>query len=83
VTAVSQTAGPEAVLCGEAGLPYALLGFATDYANGVNSEPTPVVELTRLMQASVQTFAQVLARALAVIDALGEIAPTGTSLSWP
>ena len=27
VTAVSQTAGPETVLCGEAELPYALLGF--------------------------------------------------------
>ena len=35
VTAVSQTAGPETVLCGEAELPYALMGFATDYANGV------------------------------------------------
>src|SRR3954454_4198898 len=34
VTAVSQTAGPEAVLSGEAELPYALLGFLTDYANG-------------------------------------------------
>ncbi len=36
VTAVSQTAGPETVLCGEAELPYALLGYATDYANGVH-----------------------------------------------
>src|SRR5215207_2441311 len=27
VTAVSQTAGPETVLCGEAELPYALLGY--------------------------------------------------------
>ena len=35
VTAVSQTAGPETVLAGEAVLPYALVGYATDYANGV------------------------------------------------
>ena len=42
VSAVSQTAGPETVLAGEARIPYALLGFVTDYANGVGSEPTPV-----------------------------------------
>ena len=52
VTAVSQTAGPETVLCGEAELPYALLGYATDYANGVTEEPTPVEELLRLIGAS-------------------------------
>ena len=45
VTAVSQTAGPETALCGEADLPYALLGFVTDYANGVSPEPTPVASL--------------------------------------
>ena len=42
VIAVSQTAGAETVLCGEAELPYALLGYVTDYANGVSLEPTPV-----------------------------------------
>src|SRR5687767_10450193 len=41
VTAVSQTAGPETVLCGEAELPFALVGYATDYANGVQAEATP------------------------------------------
>jgi purine nucleoside phosphorylase len=64
VTAVSQTAGPEAVLCGEAELPYALLGYATDYANGVQDEATPVDELVRLIGASAAVFAQVLAAAL-------------------
>src|SRR3954465_145501 len=49
VTAVSQTAGPETVLAGEANVPYALLGYATDYANGVSEEPTPVDELIRLV----------------------------------
>src|SRR4051795_4017820 len=52
VTAVSQTAGPEAVLAGGAGLPVALLGDAAGHANGVSEEPTPVDELLRLVQPS-------------------------------
>jgi purine nucleoside phosphorylase len=75
VTAVSQTAGPEAVLCGEAELPYALLGYATDYANGVSEEPTPVEELLRLIGASREVFADVLARALPRLAAAGVEAP--------
>ena len=40
------------MLAGEAKLPYALLGYATDYANGVKPEaPTPVEELVRLVEA--------------------------------
>jgi len=35
VTVVSQTGGPETVLCGELELPFALIGFVTDYANEV------------------------------------------------
>jgi purine nucleoside phosphorylase len=65
VTAVSQTAGPETVLCGEAELPYALLGYATDYANGVKEEATPVDELLRLIAASTEVFARVLTGTLA------------------
>ena len=61
---VSQTGGPEAVLCGEAELPYALMGYATDYANGIAAEPTPVEELIRLMGESTGTFAAVLRVAL-------------------
>ena len=64
VTAVSQTAGPETVLCGERELPYALLGYATDYANGVQEEATPVEELLRLIAASSEVFAAVVAAAL-------------------
>ena len=64
VTAVSQTAGPETVLCGEAELPYALLGFLTDYANGVHEEPTPVETLIEMMAASTEAFAAVLRAAL-------------------
>ena len=64
VSAVSQTAGPETVLCGEAELPYGLLGYATDYANGVQEEPTPVAELLRLIDASKGVFAQALEAAV-------------------
>jgi purine nucleoside phosphorylase len=64
VTAVSQTAGPETVLCGEAELPYALLGFLTDYANGVKDEATPVETLIEMMAASTDAFAAVLRAAL-------------------
>lgn len=64
VTAVSQTAGPETVLAGELELPYALMGFATDYANGVKEQATPVEELIRLMGESTARFAAVLAEAL-------------------
>jgi purine nucleoside phosphorylase len=67
VTAVSQTAGPETVLAGEAELPYALLGYATDYANGVKDDGTPVEELLRLIEASTGTFAAVLAATLELL----------------
>jgi 5'-methylthioadenosine phosphorylase len=77
VTAVSQTAGPETVLCGEAELPYALLGYATDYANGVRDEPTPVEELMRLIGASTDTFATTLREAVPRLAA-AEIPPVGT-----
>lgn len=82
VTAVSQTAGPEAVLSGEADLPYALLGYATDYANGVKPEdPTPVEELIRLVGASAATFGAALAATLPRVDA-GALTPNGTHFSW-
>jgi 5'-methylthioadenosine phosphorylase len=78
VTAVSQTAGPETVLAGEAEIPYALLGYATDYANGVKpDEPTPVEELVRLIGASTATFAGVLAAALPRV-ARADLEPVGT-----
>jgi 5'-methylthioadenosine phosphorylase len=78
VTAVSQTAGPETVLAGEAEIPYALLGYATDYANGVKpEEPTPVEELVRLVGESTGTFASVLAAAIPrIVEA--DLQPVGT-----
>ena len=70
VVAVSQTGGPETVLCGELALPYALVGFVTDYANEVvPGEPTPVARLIELMGASPAVFADVLAAALPALAA--------------
>src|SRR4029077_16706914 len=61
VTAVSQTAGPETVLCGELELPFALVGFVTDYANEVlPGATTPVGELMQLIGSSSEVFADVL-----------------------
>src|SRR5437588_7797605 len=65
VVAVSQTGGPETVLCGELELPYALIGFVTDYANQVKpGDPTAVARLIELMGASSAIFADVLRGAL-------------------
>jgi 5'-methylthioadenosine phosphorylase len=77
VTAVSQTAGPETVLAGEAEIPYALVGYATDYANGVREEPTPVDELVRLIGASTEVFATTLAAAVPKAAA-ADLIPVGT-----
>jgi 5'-methylthioadenosine phosphorylase len=77
VTHVSQTGGPEAVLCGEAELPYALLGYATDYANGVQDEATPVQTLLDMMAASTATFASVLGFAVPRAAA-ADVSPAGT-----
>src|ERR1700694_2002731 len=82
VSAVSQTAGPEAVLCGEAELPYALLGYVTDYANGVMDEPTPVEQLTELMGRSTAALAASMAGALTLIEP-GQVRPTGTHIRFP
>jgi purine nucleoside phosphorylase len=77
VTHVSQTGGPEAVLCGEAELPYALVGYATDYANGVQDEATPVQTLLDMMAASTGTFAALLGAAVPRAAAT-DLAPAGT-----
>ncbi|HWH10346.1 MAG TPA: MTAP family purine nucleoside phosphorylase [Solirubrobacteraceae bacterium] len=77
VTAVSQTAGPETVLAGEAEIPYALVGYATDYANGVVAEPTPVAELVRLIEASTDAFGRTLAAAVPRLAGV-QLDPTGS-----
>ena len=87
VVAVSQTAGPETVLCGELELPYALIGFVTDHANEViPGEPTPVSTLTTLMGSSSAVFADVLELAVRrVADGLrsgSTVAPAGFVLRF-
>ena len=77
VTAVSQTAGPETVLAGEAELPFALVGYATDYANGVQAEPTPVERLLELIAASTGRFARLLDRGAAAAFDAAALAPAG------
>lgn len=64
VTAVSQTAGPEVVLAGERELPLALVGYVTDYANGVAAEPEPVEALLARMETSKRVFADLAEHAL-------------------
>jgi len=79
VAAVSQTGGPETVLCGELELPYALIGFVTDHANEVvPGEPTPVATLQALMASSSAVFAEVLAVA---VRRLADPPPGGPAVS--
>jgi 5'-methylthioadenosine phosphorylase len=74
VTAVSQTAGPEVVLAGEAELPMALAGFVTDYANGVCETAEPVETLLARMR---QSTAVLTALVEAALPRLGEPRPAG------
>ncbi|MGV3523512.1 MAG: MTAP family purine nucleoside phosphorylase [Candidatus Sericytochromatia bacterium] len=60
VDMISQTLGPEAVLAGELEIPYAALCFGVDYANGVQTTPTPIAELEKNMKASQGQLVQVL-----------------------
>jgi hypothetical protein len=58
------------VLCGELELPFALMGFVTDYANEVvPGEPTPVATLVELMGSSPSVFADVLSIAVGRLTA--------------
>ena len=69
VAAVSQTGGPETVLAGEARLPFALIGFVTDHANGAMPEATPPETLARLFGESSAVFQRALRAALPLISA--------------
>jgi purine nucleoside phosphorylase len=83
VSAVSQTAGPETVLAGEAQLPYALLGYVTDHANGVAPEATPIEELMRLLQASTSAFERTLAAAVEALERWDSpLSSTGTLVTF-
>lgn len=64
VCAVSQTIGPEVVLAGEAELPIAVVGYLTDYANGVIAELEPVEALTARIAEAPHVLAAVIRSAL-------------------
>ena len=83
VTAVSQTAGPETVLCGEVELPYALLGFLTDYANGVKDEATPVATLVEMMAASTDDVRRRCCAPRCRTPAAADAAPPGVVYRFP
>ncbi|MDE3203612.1 MAG: MTAP family purine nucleoside phosphorylase [Acidobacteriota bacterium] len=70
VTALSQTAGPEVVLAGEAGLPLVLVGYLTDYANGIGAASEPVAALLARVKASTDILATLVNSSLSAIDPL-------------
>jgi purine nucleoside phosphorylase len=57
------------VLAGEARLPFALVGFVTDHANGVMPEATSAQTLARLFGESAGVFQRALRAALPLIAA--------------
>lgn len=79
VSAVSQTAGPEVVMAGEARLPFALLGFVTDHANGVTDELTPPETVERLFRSSAAVIVAALRTSLPALARPG-LEPAGIIL---
>lgn len=67
---------PETVLAGEAELPFALVGYVTDHANGVKPVATPVPQLMELISRSTDTFARLLEATVPRIDESG-LRPAG------
>ncbi len=61
---VSQTAGPEIVLSGELEIPFALIGFGVDYANGVKEDPTPVEVLSDNLKNSKAVFLEIITKVI-------------------
>ena len=57
---ISQTVGPEIVLAGEAEIPFLLLGFGIDYANGIKDIPTPIEALNSNLEKSATIFKKVI-----------------------
>lgn len=76
VTAISQTCGPEAILAGELEIPYQLMGFTVDYANGVMDAPTPVDELSKNLEISSEVLPELIRAAVRGLD-VDSIPPSG------
>lgn len=79
VSAISQTGGPETVLCGEAGLPYALVGYVTDHAVGVRGRPTAEPEVRDHVVRGAEVLAALLA---AAVPRLAAAAPAAAGFTY-
>ncbi len=66
--AISQTCGPETILANEMELPYILLGFGVDYANGVMETNTPIEILNRNMAQSKSLFIEAINYIIEEVD---------------
>jgi len=62
--AISQTCGPETVLSGELEIPYVLMGYGVDYANGIKDQPTPIDELKKNLKNSRSEFQKAIEQIL-------------------
>lgn len=60
VDMISQTCGPETILANELEIPYALVCFPIDYANGVQETPTSMEELNANLAKSKQVFENII-----------------------
>ena len=49
-------------------VPYQLIGFGVDYANGVKQTPTPVEELNTNMQKSQKSFKNIILKIIENIE---------------
>jgi 5'-methylthioadenosine phosphorylase len=67
--AVSQTCGPEAVLAGELGVPYALVGFGVNHVTGLGLPATGDAELSRLLARHAEVVGALVAAFLADLPA--------------
>ena len=76
VAAVSQTCGPEAVLSGELGLLYGLVGFPVNYATGV-ARPEPKEGLDRLLGLSAEILPRLVLRAVEALEKEDLVAEDG------
>lgn len=75
VTAIGQTAGPETVLCGEAGIAYALIGFVTGRANGAARDASRMPELMAGIGSSAGLFGALTSRIVRAAAATAATAP--------
>ncbi len=66
---ISQTAGPEVILSNELEIPYALILFPIDYANGVKDQNTSMEELGANMAKSKPSFLKIMEH---LVDSSGE-----------